>query len=259
MGIITTKSGRKILKRASSLWVAPYVYDANISDYVLGQTIYDLSAIIGDSIVLEQQDGDEQTKTNEFTGQPLVKNVTTGEWKFTAQCLDLQDKVLRALFSVYFNDTIGASAMRGDYTTMYAMIRIRFSDATTPDVFLPKVLLNSKLLLQQMKTRGSQGNLTGTALPSRCAIIEDATQHTLYGFSDQINGTTLYSVNTPVLFAPRMIGSSPTNVLFLNHRDEEAEATYFDQMITTPPTNGDCFARDMVVYDNAPSTYTILS
>lgn len=254
MPIITTKTGKKILRKPESLWLLPYVYNENFNDYVLGQTIYDVSAIIGNSITIEQEDGETQSKTNEFTNEPLVRNVTSGEWKVTAQCLDLQNNVLKALFAAYYNDTAGISAMRGEYETLYALIRIRFSDTSIPDVYLPKVQLNSKLLLHQMRSSGSQGNLGGTALSRECAVIETAptSEHDgeLYGLTDMINGVTLYGVSTPILFVPR-----DKNVLILNHRDDEAGESVFDEILNNPGNN-DCCARNRVVYDDSPSTYT---
>ena len=197
MPIITTNTGRKIFRKADSLLVIPYVYNSTYGDYVLGDTAYDLSSIIGDSITLEQDDGDTQTKECEFYSEPVVKNVTMGEIKITAQCLDLQNAVLRALFGSYYNNSAGASAIRKDYETLYALIRIRFSEEDTPDVYLPQVLLNSKLLLQQMKTRGAQGNLGGTVLARVCSVIDSGTS--LLSFSDPVKVNNVYQIETPIL------------------------------------------------------------
>lgn len=258
MPIIRTKTGRKLLKNARNLFVLPYRYDTTLSQYVLGQNLYDLSAIIGDSITLEQSDGDTQTKENEFTNEALVKNVTTGEWKFTAQCLDLQNSVLKALFMAYTNDTYGAAALRPEYETLYALIMVRFSDTSTPDVWLPKVLLNSKLMLQQMKTRGSQGNVSGTLFSSRCGIIDpDAevvnnSEYSLIAFADNIAGTPVYTPSVPILFAPQ----SNDSVIILNHRVEEDGDTYFDRPdIATG--NQDCCSHGYVVSDDNPAVAVI--
>lgn len=256
MPIVTTTSGKKLLKKAKSLWVIPYVYNSTLNDYVLGQTVYDLSAIIGDSITLEQGDGDTQSKNNEFTNEALVRNITAGEWKITAQCLDLQNGVLKALFAAYYNDTIGAAAMRKDYETLYAMIRVRFADTTTPDVYLPMVQMNSKLLLQQMKTRGSQGNLGGTAKSRKCAIVRTAATSSeagaLYPFTDMIYGTTLYSLDTPVLLLPQT-----AKILIMHHEDSENGETVYDELLTNISSNQDCCAHNRVVDNDAPSAYTI--
>lgn len=259
MGIITTSTGKKILKKAESLIMIPFVYDSTLVDYVLGQDLYDLSSIIGDSIALEQSDGESQAKYNEFSNEPVVKNVTAGEWKITAQCLDLQNAVLKSLFSAYYNNTAGIAAMRGEYETLYALIRVRFVDEDTPDVYFPKVQLNSKLAIQQIKTRGSQGNLGGTVLSHRCAVIATApagaNPGTLYAFTDPVTNTPTYDVSTPVLFVPRT--KTP---LFFNHKENLSgyDGYVYDEILPESQISTDCCAhgRAQVVGEG---TYTILT
>lgn len=261
MPIIYTQTGRRLLKKAKSLWVLPYRYDDTVEDYVLGQTVYDLSAIIGDSIVLEQQDGETETKINEFTGLPLVKNTTRGECKVTAQCLDLQNAVLKALFAAYTNAN-GAAAIRSDYEELYACFRIQFKDSSTPDVVMPKVLMNNRLLMEQMKSRGSQGNIGGTALSAQCAVVMTppggVAPGNLLPFTDPIRGEVLYEISTSVLFVPHT-----SNVLVLNHRDDIAGDRYYDEVLYNPPSSGDCCAHNRFVEDpeggSVASTYTILA
>lgn len=229
MSLIETKTGRKFLRKAESMMLVPYVYDDTdgVEDYVLGSEVYDISAVIGDSIVLEQKDGDVDEKFNEFVQSPLVRNVTAGAYDFTAQCLDLQDKVLRALFGAYTasgtNGVVnGVAALPDDYQLQYAMIRIRFHDINLSDVILPKVQMNSKLLLQQMKTRGSQGNVSGTALSQRVAVIDrDAVSPMALQFGSGAAGESTFVPVTPVLFVPR--GYTP---MVLHHRDENDNDKY---------------------------------
>lgn len=229
MPLIETKTGRKFLRKAESMMLVPYVYDDTdgVEDYVLGSEVYDISAVIGDSIVLEQKDGEVDEKFNEFVQSPIVRNVTAGAYDFTAQCLDLQDKVLRALFGAYTasgtNGVVnGVAALPDDYHLQYAMIRIRFHDMNISDVILPKVQMNSKLLLQQMKTRGSQGNVSGTALSQRVAVIDrDAVSPMALQFGSGAVGESTFVPVTPVLFVPR--GYTP---IMLHHKDENDDNKY---------------------------------
>lgn len=229
MSLIETKTGRKFLRKAESMMLVPYVYDDTdgVEDYVLGSEVYDISAVIGDSIVLEQKDGEVDEKFNEFVQSPIVRNVTAGAYDFTAQCLDLQDKVLRALFGAYTasgtNGVVnGVAALPDDYQLQYAMIRIRFHDMNLSDVILPKVQMNSKLLLQQMKTRGSQGNVSGTALSQRVAVIDrDAVSPMALQFGSGAVGESTFVPVTPVLFVPR--GYTP---MVLHHEDDADDNKY---------------------------------
>lgn len=229
MSLIETKTGRKFLRKAESMMLVPYVYDDTdgVEDYVLGSEVYDISAVIGDSIVLEQKDGEVDEKFNEFVQSPIVRNVTAGAYDFTAQCLDLQDKVLRALFGAYTasgtNGVVnGVAAFPDDYQLQYAMIRIRFHDTNLSDVILPKVQMNSKLLMQQMKTRGSQGNVSGTALSQRVAVIDrDAVSPMALQFGSGAVGESTFVPVTPVLFVPR--GYTP---MVLHHEDDADDNKY---------------------------------
>lgn len=229
MSLVETKTGRKFLRKAESMMLVPYVYDDTdgVKDYVLGSDVYDISAVIGDSIALEQTDGEVEEKFNEFVQSPLVRNVTAGAYEFSAQCLDLQDKVLRALFGAYTasgtNGVVnGVAALPDDYQLQYAMIRIRFHDTNLSDVILPKVQMNSKLLLQQMKTRGSQGNVSGTALSQWVAVVDkDAESPMALQFGSQIVGGTTFVPLTPILFVPRTY-----TPMVLHHRDENDNSKY---------------------------------
>ena len=202
MSLITTNEGRIVLKKASSMMAVPYVYDSAVGDYVLGDDVYDISAIIGDSITLEQSDGNTEAKYNEFVGTPLIENTSGGKYSFTSQCIDLQDKVLQSLFgAMTVSGTSGAIAFNADYVELYALIRISFDDESLPIVVLPKVHLNSKLFIQQLRTRMSQGNIGGTAMPHNCGI-ENAAHNALLSFSS-ISSEPTYTPFTPVLFVPR--------------------------------------------------------
>lgn len=202
MSLITTNEGRIVLKKASSMMAVPYVYDSAVGDYVLGDDVYDISAIIGDSITLEQSDGNTEAKYNEFVGTPLIENTSGGKYSFTSQCIDLQDKVLQSLFgAMTVSGTSGAIAFNADYVELYTLIRISFDDESLPIVVLPKVHLNSKLFIQQLRTRMSQGNISGTAMPHNCGI-ENAAHNALLSFSS-ISSEPTYTPFTPVLFVPR--------------------------------------------------------
>ena len=209
MSLITTNDGRTVLKKAESMMAVPYVYDSSVEGYVLGNDVYDISAVIGDSITIEQSDGNTEAKYNEFKASPLIESVSGAKYAFTAQCLDLQNSVLQSLFGVMvghgYNGAVnGAVAFNDDFVLLYALIRIRFADASMPDVVMPKVQLNSKLFIQQLKTRASQGNIAGTALAHTVAVDDmvNPADGELLQFSSQANGTT-YTPHTPVLFVPR--------------------------------------------------------
>lgn len=218
MSLIETKNGRTVLKKADSMMIVPYVYDSTVKDYVLGSDVYDISSIIGDSIVLEQSEGDTTTKYNEFVGSPILECSSNSKYSFTAQCTDLQNKILKSLFGAMTVSGIeGAAAFQDDFTPIYALIRIRFRDASLPDVIFPKVRLNSKLFINQLKTRVSQGNISGTSMSRYAAIVGSGTS----GTASQFSNPTTYTPFTPVLFVPRT-----KNFLVFHHKGVGNTDTY---------------------------------
>lgn len=200
MSLIKTNANHTVFKDAESMLVMPYVYNSTLKDYILGSDIYDLSAIIGDSIVIEQSEGNTTTKENEFVASPLLQNASGSKYGFTAQILDLQNAVLKSIFgALTVSGNEGVAAFSDDFVTLYALIRIRFADSTLPDVILPKVQMNSKLFIQQLHTRAGQGNIVGTALAYDVCVEKTTPSGALMQFSSP----NTYVTRTPVLFIPR--------------------------------------------------------
>jgi len=221
MSLITTNDNRIVLKKAESMMVVPYVYNGTIGDYVLGGDVYDISAVIGDSITIEQDDGNTTTKENEFIASPLIECVSGAKYNFTAQCIDLQNSVLRSCFNAMtVNNVDGAAAFNDDHTLLYAAIRIRFKENNKPDVVLPKVQMNSKLFINQLKTRLSQGNLAGTAKAVNFAVSNAAGTSALQ-FNVPVTSGTTYTPYTPVSFVPQ--ANTP---LFFHHKGSGSTDVY---------------------------------
>lgn len=255
MPIVKTDSGRIYFKKTKQMLVLPYRYDNNLRQYVLGQTLYDISSIVGDTISIEQGDGEVQTKNNEFKNVPLVRNATTGEWKFTAQCIDAQHAVLKSLFAAYTyediqNTSVKAAALRSDYVTLFALVIVRFADTSMPDVWLPKVQMNNKFMMQQMKTSVVKCNIDGVIVPSKCGVVmsteqvQSRTRYNLMPFSDIVNGRLEYTPEVPILFVQR----SAMGVLVYNH--DVGDSTYYD-MPNLSDNNQDCCSHGYVVNDAA--------
>lgn len=249
MPIIKTNNNRIIIKKAKSMCIIPYVYSEDIADYVLGDTVYDISSIIGDSITLEQSDGETTSKENEFTGEIIVENVSTGKMVFSAQCLDLQNNVLKAIFNTYTNSEAGITAFKKDFETNFALIRIRLQDNDSPDIYLPKVALNTKLALSQLKTRGSQGNINGTAMSTICSVIQTTTDGVTPGLLEPFQDDEIYQVDTPLFFVPRT--KTP---LFLHHieytGDFQVDSYYFDEIDFSVSQSSNCLHNRVSTSEN---------
>lgn len=254
MPIIGTQTGRTIFKKPSSLWILPYKYDSTISDYVLGNTVYDISAIIGDTISYDENDGETSSKYNEFVGEPIITNTTSGSKKLSAQCLDLQNNILKVMFGALYNTEHAVAALRRDYEPLYALIRLRFTEQNVPDVYFPMVALNSKMMMQQLKSRGAQGNLNGVVESRRCAVVDTepagAVNGTLVGLQDDVNNETKYSVITPMLFVPK-----ESKVLITHHYDSVNRITKYDEIKRSAGENEDICYHNRIVDDDNQSEY----
>lgn len=228
MSLIKTDNNRMVFKNAESMMLVPYVYDSTVGDYVLGDDVYDISAVIGDSIVVEQSEGDKSTKENEFVASPLLEAHSNGVYGFTAQCIDLQISVMKALFVAMTGSSVqGLVAMRDDFALRYAMVRVRFNGSSVSDLVMPKVQLNSRLFIQQLKTRVGQGNVGGTA-SSRKVAITDGTTSALAQFLDNAGGKATYTPFTPLLFVPK-----DRNAIVLHHEVPSGNDIYSMVNFTT--------------------------
>lgn len=219
MSLIKTNTGKIVMKDAEAMFLVPRVYNSTYGDYLLGNDVYDISAIIGDSTLVEQSDGDTVTKNNEFIASPLLEMSFGGKYGFTAQCLDLQNKIMKSVFgAMTVNGIEGLAAMNDDFAPIYALIMVRFRDEFTPDLLLPYVQMNSKLMVQQLKTRASQGNLAGTAKPTKVCFKNAAAPGNLLQFSVPSDSTTTYTPYTPVVFVPKTLSA-----LVLHHKGSQNE------------------------------------
>jgi hypothetical protein len=167
--IIKTQAGKRYFKRLSAMLVTPYEYVSTTDDWVIGSKTYDLYAIIGDTVRIEQAEGDKTHKFNEFTPLPVITNTGMGVWTFSADCLDAQNAVLKLIYGVEGAD--GITVFPEDVKECLCCIELQFSDSQT-SVLLPKVSLNSTFLMENMKSSFLRNKITGTVLSSMVSFIQ---------------------------------------------------------------------------------------
>jgi hypothetical protein len=130
----------------------------------LGDQEYDLVDIVADTTSVEQADNEVNTIEHEFSGAPLVENISLGEKTFTTECIDMQNDVLKGMFG-WTTDEAGNAFAPKAYKPLYCKIELQFN-STEDIIVLPKVLLNSKAVLASMKTDVSRANISGTCYPA---------------------------------------------------------------------------------------------
>jgi len=124
-------------------------------------TTYDISDIIADTVNIEQDDPEVNTTESEFSDSPLFENTKLGKYNFAATCVDTQNDLVKAIFG-WSEDSTGTTKgvyAPTSYSYLYAEIVIGFANAI---VVLPKVRLDSKLVIGTLKTGQAQSQISGT-------------------------------------------------------------------------------------------------
>jgi hypothetical protein len=167
--------------------VTPYEYVSTTDDWVIGSKTYDLYAIIGDTVRIEQAESDKTHKFNEFTPLPVITNTSMGVWTFSADCLDAQNSVLKLIYDVQGNT--GITVFPEDVKECLCCIELQFADSQT-SVLLPKVSLNSTFLMENMKSSVLRNKITGTVLSSMVSFVGT--------YPTTVTATLLQMSDTPI-------------------------------------------------------------
>lgn len=155
-GITKTDSGRVVLSNAEYIHITPYTNEDE-----LGNTTYDIVDIVGDTLSFTPDDNTINAKESEFKDDPLFENVTLGKYQFACTCIDFQNAVMTAIYGWESDESDNVYAPVG-YKDKYALIEVGFRNEDVV-VVAPKVKLNSKATLANLKTGTSEGAMAGTA------------------------------------------------------------------------------------------------
>lgn len=155
MAKIVLDSERRVFTNLKAILFTPWTNESTI-----GETTYDLVNIVGDTTSVEQADNNVNEIEHEFSSEPLYENITLGKKSFTCDCIDFQNDVLKNLFG--WETTEGGDAFAPiTYKDLFCKIEMQFN-STNDIVVLPKVKMNSKVVLSTMKSNVSKGTISGT-------------------------------------------------------------------------------------------------
>lgn len=156
MAKVILDANRRVFTNLKYLYFTPWKADGSGLD----ETTYDVVNIVGDTTSVEQAENDVSEIEHEFSSEPLYENVNLGAKTFTTECIDFQNDVLKALFG-WETDEAGNAFAPINYKELYCKIEMGFN--STDDILvLPKVKLNSRVVLGTMKTDASRGTISGT-------------------------------------------------------------------------------------------------
>lgn len=162
MAITKTDTGRIVFSQAEYVHITPYV-----DEDTLGTETFDIVNIVGDTLSFTPDDNTVNAKESEFKDDPLFENITLGKYQFAGTCIDFQNKVMKAIYG-WEVDGDNVYAPTG-YKDTYCVIEIGFKNEDVV-VVAPKVKLNSKATIANLKTGTGEGNLAGTAYS---ALVND--------------------------------------------------------------------------------------
>lgn len=166
--LISTKDTRVAYEKATGMFMTFYKFMTDIG-YQLEEETYDIFAIVGDTLSITQDEESTEEVPHEFSDENLEENTTLGDINFTADCTDYQDSMLKQIYG--YKDINGSLVAPNSYKDRYAMIRITFDHSSgQKDVVLPFVKLNSRPVLEGMRTGTATGQITGIA-KSRNIVI----------------------------------------------------------------------------------------
>ena len=125
---------------------------------VIGTDGYDVHDIVGDTFSLTQDDADRTEIPWEFGDDPLDENISLGNRNLTMQCLDFQNDIMTNLFG-WEKDTVGDFVWApSQYKDIYCTIILQFEGKS---VVMPKVKMDSKTALENLRTDIARGELSG--------------------------------------------------------------------------------------------------
>lgn len=133
----------------------------NSGSFTKDTTTYSIEKVLRDSTSFTQDDPTENEILDEFSSSPIAKNVLLGARNFTTTICDFQEDILVKILG-FKKDSVSSKlyAPKG-YVQRFAEITLVFGE--TKAITLPKVQLNSKMVLESLSTNTGQVTLAGTA------------------------------------------------------------------------------------------------
>ena len=168
MAITKIDTNQLRLSKPTGIVFFPYV-----SNGVLRGDGYDIHDIVGDTYSGTQDDPDETEIPHEFSDSPLALSVTLGTETITMQCLDFQDDILKELYG-WDTSVTGFAVSPAQYKDLNCLVILQFGTQGV-NVVMPNVKMNSKSLLENLRSDIARGELGGTLLSASVTLDDNVT------------------------------------------------------------------------------------
>lgn len=142
----------------------------------LGTDGYDIHDIVGDTFSGTQDDPDETEIAHEFSDSPLDLSVILGTETITMQCLDFQNEILKNLYGWDVTEDGKFAAAPAQYKDLNCCVILQFGNVGDGvNVVMPNVKMNSKSLLENLRSDIARGEIGGTLLSASVKRGEEET------------------------------------------------------------------------------------
>lgn len=168
MAITKIDTNQLRLSKPTGIVFFPYVRNG-----VLRGDGYDIHDIVGDTYSGTQDDPDETSIPHEFSDSPLDLSVTLGTETITMQCLDFQDDILKELYG-WDTSVTGFAVAPAQYKDLNCLVILQFGTQGV-NVVMPNVKMNSKSLLENLRSDIARGELGGTLLSASVILDDEST------------------------------------------------------------------------------------
>lgn len=168
MAITKIDTNQLRLSKPTGIVFFPYV-----SNGVLRGDGFDIHDIVGDTYSGTQDDPDETEIPHEFSDSPLDLSVTLGTETITMQCLDFQDEILKELYG-WDTSVTGFAVAPAQYKDLNCLVILQFGTQGV-NVVMPNVKMNSKSLLENLRSDIARGELGGTLLAASVILDDEST------------------------------------------------------------------------------------
>lgn len=168
MAITKIDTNQLRLSKPTGIVFFPYVRNG-----VLRGDGFDIHDIVGDTYSGTQDDPDETEIPHEFSDSPLDLSVTLGTETITMQCLDFQDDILKELYG-WDTSVTGFAVAPAQYKDLNCLVILQFGTQGV-NVVMPNVKMNSKSLLENLRSDIARGELGGTLLSASVILDDEST------------------------------------------------------------------------------------
>ena len=169
MAITKIDTNQLRLSKPTGIVFFPYVRNG-----VLCGDGFDIHDIVGDTYSGTQDDPDETEIPHEFSDSPLDLSVTLGTETITMQCLDFQDDILKELYGWDTTTASGFAVAPAQYKDLNCLVILQFGTQGV-NVVMPNVKMNSKSILENLRSDIARGEIGGTLLSSSVILDENPT------------------------------------------------------------------------------------